>query len=109
MAAAPTLAVALGAAGVAGIGNGVEAVAARTALQEQTEASWMALVMSFSESLGEAMPGVGILLGGAIAALATPRAALATAGVGALVVAAAAWALLAPHRGVRRTASDPPL
>jgi MFS family permease len=109
MAAAPTLALALVAAVVAGIGNGVEAVAARTAVQEETEANWMALVMSFSESLGEAMPGIGILLGGAITALATPRAALATGGVGALVVAASVWALVTPHRGYRRTASEPPL
>ena len=36
MAVAPTLAVALVGAAIAGIGNGVEAVAARTALQEAT-------------------------------------------------------------------------
>jgi len=94
---------------VAGAGNGVEVVAARTAVQEQTEAAWMALVMSFSESLSEAMPGIGILLGGAIAALATPRAALATAGGGALVIAAFVWAMVTPHRGYHQTASEPPL
>ncbi len=109
MALAPTLALGIAGAIVGGVGNGVEAVAARTAVQEQTEADWMALVLSFSQSLDEAMPGIGILLGGAIAALATPRAALAAAGGGALVVAVAVWSLLHPHRGFARTASDPPL
>jgi hypothetical protein len=109
MALAPSLVVAIAAAIVGGIGNGVEAVAARTAVQEQTEADWMALVLSFSQSLDEAMPGIGILLGGAIATLASPRTALATAGAGALVVAVAVWSLLQPHRGFTRTVSDPPL
>lgn len=109
MALAPSLAVGIAGASVGGVGNGVEAVAARTAVQEQTEAGWMTLVLSFSQSLDEAMPGIGILLGGAITTLATPRVALATAGAGALVVAVAVWSLLHPHRGFTRTASDPPL
>jgi MFS family permease len=109
MALAPTLAVGIAGAIVGGVGNGMEAVAARTAVQEQTEADWMALVLSFSQSLDEAMPGVGILLGGAITTLATPRTALATAGGGALLVAVAVWSLLHPHRGFTQTASDPPL
>lgn len=46
----------------------------------------MTLMMSFSESLAEAVPGLGILLGGAVATLASPRAALASAGAGALLV-----------------------
>ena len=39
----------------------------------------MAMIMSLNESLVQAAPGVGILLGGAIAALAGPRVALAVA------------------------------
>ena len=87
MAAAPTIAVAIVGAALAGVGNGIEAVAARTALQEQVEPTWMALMMSLSESMLQAVPGVGIVIGGAIAALAGPRAALAVAGGGALVIA----------------------
>ena len=45
MAVAPSLGLAIAGAVLAGIGNGVWAVAARTALQEQVEDSWMALVM----------------------------------------------------------------
>ena len=89
MAAAPSLAVAIPGAALAGVANGLEAVAVRTALQEQVEQRWMALIMSLSESIFQAVPGGGILIGGAIAATAGPRAALAVAGGGALVVSAA--------------------
>jgi predicted MFS family arabinose efflux permease len=94
MAAAPSLEVALIGAAVAGIGNGLEGVAAQTALQEATDPIWMKLVMSFNESVFWAVPGIGILLGGAIAELAGARAALATGGVGSIAMALAAWWLL---------------
>jgi predicted MFS family arabinose efflux permease len=103
MAAAPTLALAICGAALAGTGNGVEAVAARTTLQEQVDPEWMALIMSFNESLFQAMPGVGIVLGGAITAAAGTRAALTIAGVGALVVAVAAWTLLGGALSIRRS------
>lgn len=96
IAAAPSVAVAVVGSVLAGVGNGIEAVSARTAIQEQVEQSWMALTMSFNESLHELMPGAGILLGGALAALASPRAALAVGGAGALGVAAAARWVLRP-------------
>jgi hypothetical protein len=48
---------------------------------------WMALMMSLNESLFQAVPGAGILLGGAIAALSGPRAAFAVSGAGALLIA----------------------
>jgi MFS family permease len=91
MAVAPTLAVAIVGAAFAGIGNGVEAVAARTALQEETEERWMALMMSFNEALFQSVPGAGIVIGGAITALGSPRTALAVAGAGSLAITAAAW------------------
>jgi hypothetical protein len=91
MSIAPTLAVAIVGAGFAGIGNGVEAVSARTALQEATQERWMALMMGLNESMFQLVPGAGILLGGALAALASPRSALAVAGAGSLTVTAFAW------------------
>ncbi len=94
MAVAPTLAVAVVGSGLAGIANGVEAVAVRTELQEQVEQRWMALMMSLNESIFQAVPGGGILIGGAIAAVAGPRVALAVAGGGALLVAVGAWLVL---------------
>jgi MFS family permease len=96
MAAAPALWVAVLGAAVAGVGNGVESVAGRTALQEEVEAHWMALMMSVNESMLELIPGLGILLGGAVASLAGPRAALGLGGVGALAVMAAVWLVLRP-------------
>jgi len=97
MAAAPTLAVALVGAALGGAGNGVEAVAARTALQEQVEQSWMARIMSLNESIYTALPGPGILIGGALTAIWSPRAALALGAAGALVVAIAASVRLRPQ------------
>lgn len=108
MAIAPTLVAATLGAAVAGVGNGVEAVAARTALQEQLEERWMAIVLSFSESLYEIAPGIGIVLGGALAALADSRVALAVGAAGATMVAVAAWALLRPERGFAAAAAEPP-
>jgi MFS family permease len=96
MAAAPALWIAIVGSAVAGVGNGIESVAARTALQEEVEPRWMALMMSFNESMLVLIPGLGILLGGAIAALAGPRAALAIGGAGSLVVTAAIWVVLRP-------------
>ena len=106
MAIAPTLAVAVIGAAFAGIGNGVEAVAARTALQEETEERWMALMMSFNEALFQSVPGVGIVIGGAITALGSPRAALAVAGAGSLAITAAAWFTLDSLRTTRPLPPD---
>jgi predicted MFS family arabinose efflux permease len=105
MATAPSLAVAIPGAALAGVANGLESVAVRTALQEQVEQRWMALIMSLSESIFQAVPGGGILIGGAIAAIAGPRVALAVAGGGALVVATVAWTVLRTQAGPPRVAA----
>jgi MFS family permease len=96
MAAAPALWIAIVGSAIAGVGNGVESVAARTALQEEVQPQWMALMMSFNESMLELIPGLGILIGGAVAGLAGPRVALAIGGAGSLVVTAAVWVVLRP-------------
>lgn len=98
MALAPDLAIALIGAAVAGAGNGVEAVAARTLVQLRTEREWMGLVMALNESMMQASPGGGIVIGGAIAALAGPRSALGAAAAGSVLIAVVAWVLLAPVR-----------
>lgn len=100
MSAAPSLALAIAGAAVAGAGNGIEAVAARTTLQEHVEHQWMALIMSLNESLFQTVPGAGILLGGAITALAGTRPALAVAAAGAFAVAVVALLVLSPHEKV---------
>ena len=96
MALAPSLGLASAGAAIGGISNGIESIAVHTELQEHVEQRWMALIMSLLESIKLAVPGIGIVLGGAIAALAGPRAALAVAGAGALAVMVAAWVVLSP-------------
>jgi MFS family permease len=96
LAAAPTLVVACAAASVGGAGNGVQWVAVVSAVQELTSASMQARVMSVLESVGAAMPGVGYLLGGLIAATVGPRTAFLVAGAGVLAVVIGATALLGP-------------
>lgn len=54
----------------------------------------MTMMMSLNESILQGVPGAGILLGGAITAIASARAALAVAGGGALVITVAAWVVL---------------
>jgi hypothetical protein len=100
MAISPSIVVAAIGAAVGGAGNGVHAVAARTALQEHVQPAWMALVNSLNESLSQAFPGLGILLGGALAQVGDPRFAFAIAGGGSLIVAAGVSVLLRPGAGI---------
>lgn len=94
MAIAPSIAVAIIGAVLGGASNGIEMVASRTALQERTEPGWMAMVMGFNESLAQATPALGILLGGAITALTDPRMALGVSAAGAFAFTLAAWVAL---------------
>ena len=88
MAAAPGLALACAASAFGGIGNGVQWVAMVSAVQEFTAANMQARVMSVLESSGAAMPGVGYVLGSAIAAGHDPRATYFVAGAGVLAIVA---------------------
>ena len=86
LAAAPDLAVACAASVVGGGGNGVQWVAAISAVQELTAPAMQARVMSVLESIGSAMPGLGFVLGGVVATVATPRVTFLVAGAGVVVV-----------------------
>jgi hypothetical protein len=68
----------------------VQWVALLTAVQQATPAAMLARTMALLESVGTVMPGVGFVLGGVVAAVASPRLAYAIAGVGVLAVAALA-------------------
>jgi predicted MFS family arabinose efflux permease len=105
MAAADTLALACGLAVLGGGGNGVQWVALLTSVQEVTDADLQARVVGLIESAGAAMPGVGFLLGGAMASLAGPRAAFVLAGGGVLVVLAVMATVM---RSVIRNRVDTP-
>ena len=102
MAISPSIAVAAVGAAVGGAGNGIHAVAARTALQEEVKPDWMALVISLNESVSQVFPGLGIILGGALAQVASARFAFAVAGAGSMVMAAVVSILLRPGAGILR-------
>jgi hypothetical protein len=106
MAAAPSLAVAIAGAALGGVGNGLESVACRTALQEEADEHWMAIMMSLYEALFQSVPGAGMLIGGAITALGSPRTALAVAGAGSLAVTAAVWITLTGLRSPEAVQAD---
>jgi predicted MFS family arabinose efflux permease len=106
MAAAPSLAIGLLGSVIAGIGNGVESTAAQTAVQQRAKQEWMALTMSLNQSISQLAPGLGIVLGGVIATLASARVALGVAGAGSLLFAAiVAFALRPAVMG----SSEPPV
>ncbi len=94
LAAAPTLALACAASVLGGAGNGVQWVAAVSAVQELTVAGMQARVMSVLESIGAAMPGVGYVLGGLVATGRDPRATFLVAGLGVVAIVAVATPLL---------------
>ncbi|HEY5053580.1 MAG TPA: MFS transporter [Solirubrobacterales bacterium] len=94
LAAAPTLFLACAASIVGGAGNGVQWVAAISAVQELTRQGMQARVMSVLESIGAAMPGVGYIVGGLIAVGHDPRATFLVAGIGVLVIALVAAPIL---------------
>jgi MFS family permease len=99
LAAAPTLALACAASVLGGTGNGVQWVSTISAVQEMTVAGMQARVMSVLESIGAAMPGVGFLLGGVVAAVASPRTAFLIAGLGIFAIVA----IVAPFLGSKWT------
>jgi MFS family permease len=94
LAVAPTLAAACAASVLGGSGNGVQWVAAISAVQELTPAGMQARVMSVLESVGAAMPGIGFLLGGLIATEQSPRTTFLVAGIGVFAIVAIAAPVL---------------
>jgi macrolide resistance protein len=85
---APSIGYVIPAAAVGGLGNGIVVVAGRSALQELVEAQWLVRITGLSESIQQAAPGVGYLLGGAVTAIAGARAGLLVAAGGGLFVTA---------------------
>jgi MFS family permease len=86
LAVAPTLAVACLVSVIGGAGNGVQWVAAISAVQELTAEAMQARVMSVLESIGAAMPGIGFAVGGLIATVASPRTTFLVAGSGVIAI-----------------------
>jgi MFS family permease len=95
LAAAPTLLAACGISVIGGLGNGIQWVSTVSAIQELTRSAMQARVMSVLESTGAAMPGLGFLLGGFVAAGHSPRTSFLIGGLGVLAVVAVAVPALA--------------
>jgi MFS family permease len=105
MAAAGSIAVACAAGAFGGLGNGVQWVALLSAVQEMTADRFQARVVGLLESIGRAMPGIGFVLGGALAALFDPRATFLVAGIGVLAVLLAAILRLRQAEWTQETAA----
>lgn len=103
-AVAPAIAVACLAAVVGGIGNGIQWPSLISAVQQLTPAALHGRLMSAVGSLNALCPAIGFALGGSVAALASPRAAMAVAG-GVATLATFAFLRL-PVRGLQ-SGSDP--
>jgi hypothetical protein len=87
-AAAPTLVAACAASVVGGIGNGTQWASVETALHRLVDEAFRARTAAVLEALAAIAPGAGIVIGGALTSLFSPRAAYLAAGLGlvALVV-----------------------
>jgi MFS family permease len=87
MGLAPSLIVVCVFSFLGGTGNGVEAFAAMTVIQEQTADAYQTRVSGLVEALVAATTGVGFLLGGVIASATSARAVYIVAGLGIFAVA----------------------
>ncbi|HYU61565.1 MAG TPA: hypothetical protein VEK39_12470 [Solirubrobacterales bacterium] len=100
---------------VGGAGNGVQWVALVRAVQELTSQSYQARVIAMLESLASAMPGIGFVIGGVVAATLSPRASYAVAGAGvvavlgvaAIALRGAGWRGESPLKAVQPEAEIP--
>jgi MFS family permease len=79
-AAAPSEAIAIIAAVVGGIGNGVQYAPVISSLQRLTPPALQGRVMGFLESVSAVCPAVGLMLGGALVAISSPRIAFIVVG-----------------------------
>jgi hypothetical protein len=87
---APTLIVACGASVIGGIGNGTQWASVETALHALVAEAFRARTTAVLEALASIAPGVGIVLGGALTAAFSPRAAYLVAGAGLVALVSAA-------------------
>jgi hypothetical protein len=87
--AAPSLSVACLAGLVGGVGNGVQWASLLSAVQRLTPQSLHGQMMGAVESLGALCPGIGLLLGGVLVALSSPRVAFLVVGTAATASTAA--------------------
>lgn len=98
---APGLVIASAIGLIGGIGNGVQWASLISSVQRLTPQDLQGRMMGAVESVGAIAPAVGFSLGGAIAALSSPRTAFLVAGIGATLSTAG---FLRLHIGAREPA-----
>lgn len=106
IAAAPSLLVACVASAIGGAGNGIQWVGLMTAVQQLTAREFQAKVISFLEALAKAAPGLGFLLGGALATVFNARVSYAVAGVGVIAVLVVAGLAISRSDWSRRSVPE---
>ena len=87
-AAAPTLLVACAASVIGGIGNGTQWASVETAIHQVVDEAFRTRTAAVLEAMAAIAPGIGIVIGGMLTALFSPRAAYLVAGLGLLVLVA---------------------
>jgi predicted MFS family arabinose efflux permease len=87
---APTLFVACSFSILGGVGNGTQWASVETAVHQLVAEHFRLRVSAMLESMAALAPGAGIVLGGGLTALFSPRAAYLAAGAGLVVLIAAA-------------------
>ena len=87
---APTLLLACAASVLGGIGNGTQWASVETAVHQFVDEHFRLPVAAVLESMAALAPGVGIVLGGALTMLFSPRAAYLAAGLGLVALIAVA-------------------
>jgi MFS family permease len=108
LALAPSLLVACGAALVGGFGQGIQWASLISTVQRLTPPPLQGRLMGAVESLGAFSPAIGLTLGGALAALYSPRTALFVVGVGAVCTTGAFLTVSIPAAAAARDPSEPP-
>ena len=107
MGLAQGLAFACAAAVAGGIGNGVQWVAAISAVQELTVQRMQARVVGTLESLASAAPGLGYVLGGVIASTWNARVTFFVAGTGVMAIVAVSALVLGRNWPLERGKERP--
>jgi predicted MFS family arabinose efflux permease len=102
---APALLLACCSSVVGGIGNGTQWASVETAVHQLVDERFRLSVAAILESMAALAPGVGIILGGVLAAVFSPRAAYLAAGLGLVALIAAAALSRALAEGYRRDAA----
>ncbi len=102
---APTLLMACGCSVLGGVGNGTQWASVETAVHQLVEEHFRLRVSAMLESMASLAPGVGIVLGGALTALFSPRAAYLAAGGGLVALIAVAALSRTLGMGLRREAA----